>query len=161
GSSDAVTAVFEDREGNLWIGSAGGIERLRDSAFVTYSSFEGLPSDRSGPVYADLEERTWFAPVDVGLHCVSQRRHRRLTEAGLDTDVAYSITGGKGELWIGRQRGGLTHLRSKGASFTSETYTQAQGLAENSVYSVHQNRDGTVWAGTLSAGVSKFSGGRF
>ncbi len=41
------------------------------------------------------------------------------------------------------------------------TYTEADGLAQNSVYSVYLDRDGSVWAGTLSGGVSKLSGGRF
>ena len=37
----------------------------------------------------------------------------------------------------------------------------AQGLAQNSVYSVNQNRDGSVWAGTLSGGVSQLRNGTF
>ncbi|MGH9844331.1 MAG: two-component regulator propeller domain-containing protein, partial [Blastocatellia bacterium] len=161
GAGEAVTAVFEDREGNLWTGSASGIERLRDSVFLTYSVSEGMPSESNGPVYVDSEGRAWFAPIDGGLYWLKEGQIGRVTDAGLSKDVVYSITGGKGELWIGRQRGGLTHLRSEGSSFTARTYTQAEGLAQNSVYAVHQNRDGTVWAGTLSGGVSKFSDGRF
>ena len=72
----------------------------------------------------------------------------------------YSIGGGKDGLWVGRQRGGLTHLYSQGGKLTAENFTQAQGLAQNSVYSIYQSRDGTVWAGTLSRGVSKLQGGR-
>jgi signal transduction histidine kinase/ligand-binding sensor domain-containing protein len=161
GSSEAVTAVFEDREGNIWTGSANGIERLRDSVFVTYSSSEGLPSQSNGPIYVDEQDRTWFAPIDGGLYWLSKGKTGRITDAGLGKDVVYSIAGSAGELWIGRQRGGLTHLRSAAGSFTAKTYTQAEGLAQNSVYAVHQNRDGTVWAGTLSGGVSKFSNGKF
>ena len=44
---------------------------------------------------------------------------------------------------------------------TSETYTQAQGLSQNNVYAVHQNHDGTVWAATLSGGVSRLKDGKF
>jgi signal transduction histidine kinase len=35
------------------------------------------------------------------------------------------------------------------------------GLAQNSVYSVHRDRDGTVWAGTVTGGVSRLKNGRF
>lgn len=80
---------------------------------------------------------------------------------GLDRDVVYSIAGDKGELWLGRQRGGLTRLRTEQGSFVAQTYTRADGLAQDSVFSVCQARDGSVWAGTLSGGVSKLSGGRF
>jgi len=43
----------------------------------------------------------------------------------------------------------------------AETFTQAQGLAQDNVLSVYQARDGTVWAGTLSGGVSSFRNGKF
>ena len=160
-ASEAVTALFEDREGNLWIGSASGIERLRDSAFVTYSNPEDVPSDGSVPVFVDSESRVWFPSSARGLWWLKDGKHGRVNQAGLDKDVVYSIAGGKGELWVGRQRGGLTHLRPKAGSFAETTYREAEGLAQNSVYSVYQARDGTVWAGTLSGGVSKFSGGKF
>jgi len=47
-------------------------------------------------------------------------------------------------LWVGRQRGGLTRLRFERGSITTKTYTQADGLAQDSVYSVYLARDGTV-----------------
>jgi signal transduction histidine kinase len=46
-------------------------------------------------------------------------------------------------------------------AFAAHTYTKADGLAQNNVYSVHRNRDGTVWAGTVGAGVSRLSHGIF
>jgi len=161
GGSEAITALFEDREGNLWTGSSSGVQRLRDSVFTTYSTHQDLPSDAVGPVYAGAEDRAWFAPVDGGLYWVRQGQIGQVKEAGLGGDVVYSIDGGNGELWIGRQRGGLTHLRRNADSWVSQNYTQAQGLAQDSVYSVYRARDGTVWAGTLSGGVSKLSGGKF
>jgi ligand-binding sensor domain-containing protein/signal transduction histidine kinase len=163
-SHEAVTAVFEDREGNLWIGSANRLERLRDSAFVTYSVPEGLPSDGSNPLLVDSEDRVWFPPVSGGLWWFNFNRdgeRGRVSNDGIEQDVVYSIAGNKADLWVGRQRGGLTRLRSEQGLTTAKTYTQADGLAQNSVFSVYQTRDGTVWAGTLSGGVSKLSGGKF
>ncbi len=161
GSSEAVTAVFEDREGNVWFGSGRGIERLRDSPFVTYSQEEGLPSDGSNPVFVDAESRVWLPPAGGGLWWLKDGRYGRVSAGGLDSDIVYSIAGGKGEVWLGRQRGGLTRLRSENGTFKATNYTQADGLAQNSVYSVYQSRGGTIWAGTLSGGVSRLSGGQF
>jgi len=159
--ADAVTALFEDREGNLWVGAAEGIERLREGIFTTYSLSGGLPSESIGPIYADAEGQTWFAPPEGGLYWLKEGKVGRVTSDGLDRDVVYSITGGKGELWLGRQRGGLTHLRREGGSFVAKTYSEADGLAQNHVYSVYQSRDGAVWAGTLSGGLSRFKNGSF
>lgn len=160
-AGEAITALFEDREGNLWIGHANGIERLRDSPFITYSGPEHLPADGGGPVYVDSEARTWFAPATGGLWWLKGAQHGKVAADGLDRDIVYSLDGGPGELWIGRQRGGLTHLRFAGDRFESVTYTHASGLAQDSIYSVYRARDGTAWAGTLSGGVSKLENGRF
>jgi ligand-binding sensor domain-containing protein/signal transduction histidine kinase len=157
----AVTAVFEDREGNLWTGSASGIERLRDSVFVTYSSADGLPFKGNGAIHVDAHHRAWVAPSEGGLYWLDDDNVGRVTGAGLGVDVVYSIAGDRTELWVGRQRGGLTRLRSIGNSFETKTYTQATGLAQNSVYAVHRSRDATVWAGTLTGGVSRLRDGRF
>lgn len=159
--SKAVTALFEDREGNLWIGSANGLERLRDSPFVTYSLPEGLPSTGSNPVFVDADNRMWFPPVDGGLLWMKDGKHGHVHAAGLDKDVVYSITGRNGELWLGRRSGGLTELHEERSSFRATTFTQANGLAQDSVYSVYQASDGSVWAGTLSGGVSKLKDGKF
>lgn len=156
-----VTAVYEDRDGDIWFGGPHGIERLRDGMFTGYSSAQGLPLENNGPVCADSEGRTWVAPSSGGLYWLRAGRVGHITIAGLDHDVIYSISGGGGEVWVGRQHGGLTVLTSKADSFVARTYTQADGLAQNSVYSVHRNRDGTVWAGTVGAGVSRLSNGTF
>ncbi|HEX5226809.1 MAG TPA: two-component regulator propeller domain-containing protein, partial [Bryobacteraceae bacterium] len=165
GSRPAVTTIFEDREGNLWTGSAGRLERLRDTPFVSFSTPEGLPSDGSNPVYVDAENRMWFPPIGGGLWWVKNGQHGTVAQAGLANDIVYSIAGRGDELWLGRQHGGLTRLHwgSSGpeSSLQAETYTSANGLAQNSVYSVYEARDGTVWAGTLSGGVSRLKDGKF
>jgi signal transduction histidine kinase/ligand-binding sensor domain-containing protein len=160
GTSEAISAIFEDREGALWAGGGAGLMRLRDSPFIAYSQPEGLPSAGGGPVFADSAGRTWLAPASGGLMWLRDEQRGRLSNQGIDRDTVYSIAGRNGDLWIGRQRGGLTHLRSQGSSFRAVTYKEADGLAQNSVYSVYEARDGTVWAGTLSGGVSRIANGR-
>jgi len=156
-----VTTIYEDRDGDIWFGGLGGIERLRDGMFTTFSTAQGLPAENNGPVYVDSDGRTWFGPLSGGLYWLKEGKVGHVATAGLDSDVVYSISGGDGEVWIGRQRGGLSVVTKNGDSFAARTYTQADGLAQNSVYSVHRNRDGTVWAGTVSAGVSRLKDGKF
>ena len=155
-----VNALLEDREGNLWAGRPSGIERLRDSAFVSFSA-AGLQSESSGPVYVDRSERVWFAPFEGGLHWLKGEKSGSVAIDHLNQDVVYSIAGTKDDLWIGRQQGGLTHLYYAAGSLTTRTYAEADGLAQNSVYAVFQSSDGSVWAGTLSGGVSQLANGRF
>lgn len=156
-----VTALFEDREGNIWIGSARGLDQLRDSAFVTYF-LPNLKSQSMGPLHVDSGGRTWVAPIQGGLRWLKEGKSGIVTADGIANDVVYSIAGtGKDDVWVGRQQGGLTHLRYSGNSFTAKTYTQADGLAQNRVYAVYRSRDGTVWSGTLNRGVSELKNGQF
>jgi ligand-binding sensor domain-containing protein/signal transduction histidine kinase len=159
-SNTGVTALFEDREGNIWVGGPRGIECLRDSAFVTYSP-PGLNSESSGAIYVDPSDRVWYAPIEGGLRWMKGETNGTVTNDLLSQDVIYSIAGSNDELWLGRQQGGLTNLRFTGGSFTARTYTERNGLAQNSVYTVHQNPDGSVWAGTVSGGISKLKDGKF
>jgi ligand-binding sensor domain-containing protein len=156
-----VTAIYEDLSGDIWFGGSRGVERLRAGMFTTYSTSDGLPPGGIGSVYADSKGRTWFAPLAGGLYWMKEGQVGHVSVDGLEHDVVYSISGGGGEVCVGRQQGGLTVLTGKGDSFIAHTYTEADGLAQNSVYSVHRDRDGTIWAGTVSAGISRLKGGKF
>jgi signal transduction histidine kinase len=160
GRRGAVTTVFEDRDHNLWVGTNRGIERFRDGIFTTYSAAQGLPDGPSGAIYAE-RARTWIAPVDGGLYTISGQRAAPVTVAGLTNDVVYSISGGGGEVWLARQRGGLTRLRNEGGMMVARTFTKRDGLAQDNVYAVLRTRSGAVWAGSLSAGLSRLQDGRF
>jgi PAS domain S-box-containing protein len=156
----AINVLFEDREGNLWIGGARGLGRIRDSAFVTYSSVSDRRFEHNGPVYVDPEGRTWFASAQGGLYVLQNGRVQPVTSIP-PNEVVYSISGREDEVWAGRQRGGLTRLRFSNGAIASQSYTAANGLAQNSVYAVYESRDGSVWAGTLNGGVSRFKDGHF
>jgi len=160
GRRGAVTTVFEDRDRNVWIGTSRGIERLRDGVFTTYSADQGLPANTYGPVYVD-DTRTWIAPIDGGLFTISGQRTTPVAIDGLDHDVVYSISGGAGDVWLARQRGGLTRVRMEAGTFSARTYTKKDGLAQDNVYAALRAADGTVWVGTLSGGLSRLRDDRF
>jgi ligand-binding sensor domain-containing protein/signal transduction histidine kinase len=155
-----INVLFEDREGNLWIGGARGLGRIRDSAFVTYSSVNDPRFEHGGPTYVDQEGRIWFAPAQGGLYVLQNGRAQPVTSIPA-RDVVYSISGRADEVWVGRQRGGLTRLRFRNGSIAGQSYTVANGLAQNSAYAVYESRDGSVWAGMLNGGVSKLKDGHF
>lgn len=162
GSSSAVTALFEDREGNLWIGDTNGIERWRDGAFTSYTSVDPIMAGSIGPVFSDSKDRIWFAPAGGGLYCLRDGRVGAVT--ALQGDVIYSIAGDGDAVLVGRQRGGMTRVIAHGDSpttFTTESFTEREGLAQNQVFAVHRARDGSVWAGTIGRGVSRLKDGAF
>src|SRR5258707_12824478 len=115
-----------------------------------------------GPLVVGPGGGLGMPPMRGGLGGMKEGKSGAVTADGIANDVVYSIAGtGKDDVWVGRQQGGLTHLRYSGNLFTAKTYTQTEGVAQNSVYAVYVSRDGTVWSGTLSSGVSELKNGHF
>ena len=151
----AVTAVYEDSDGSIWFGGPAGLEHLQDGLFTTYASENGLPESNGGALFVDTGSRTWFAPVTGGLYCFDHGRVDRIHLEGLDRDVVYSISGRGNDIWVARQRGGLTRITRIGKDLAAQTFAQRDGLAQNTVYATYAARDGAVWAGTISGGLSR------
>jgi ligand-binding sensor domain-containing protein len=155
----AITALLEDREGDIWFGNDQKLERLEDSPFITYGDAKQLREDRYGAVYVDTRGYVWLAPLSGGLDWVAKGVVHRMLKDGLDKDVVYSLDGQADDIWVGRQKGGLTHLHWTGQSFDAKTWNRTDGLPENTIYTVRVVRDGSVWVGTLTGGASHIFNG--
>lgn len=156
-----VSSIYEDNEGDIWFAGLHQIERLRAGMFTSISSQEKSLKNIGGPLFVDDYGYTWFAPLSGGLFCLENGKVKRVAVPGLNNDVIYSIDGDKGKLWLGRQQGGLTELTRHGDRWLARTFTQKDGLAQNSVFTVTRTRDGSIWAGTVSGGVSVLRHGNF
>ena len=71
-----VRCLFEDREGDLWVGSNSGLSRYRDDIFTVYGKSEGLPSDEPNTVFQDTPGRIWVGFHDVGLMLFAEAGNR-------------------------------------------------------------------------------------
>lgn len=155
-----VSSIYEDIDGSIWFAGAHGLERLRSGMFSSISA-PNANGEIGGPIFVDDMGRAWFGPASGGLFCDENGSIRRVSIPGNNNDVVYSIDGARDELWLGRQEGGLTELVRRGSAWSPRTYTQKNGLAQNSVYTVTRAHDGSIWAGTVSGGVSVLRHGQF
>lgn len=81
---------------------------------------------------------------------------RTNTPALSDDSILALRLGRDGSLWIGTEGGGLVHY--KGGRF--QNYSGAEGLTNGFVPAIHQDRAGTIWAGTYR-GFFRMEGNRF
>lgn len=60
-SGDDVSALLEDREGNVWTSTLEGFDRFRDFAVTTFSVKQGLLKNLVVSALADKDEGVWLA----------------------------------------------------------------------------------------------------
>ena len=56
---DQVRALLHARDGSLWIGTEGGLARLRDGRFTAMRERDGLPSDPVSALAEDGDGALW------------------------------------------------------------------------------------------------------
>jgi ligand-binding sensor domain-containing protein len=74
GLSDTfVSAICEDREGNLWVGTYSGLNRFREGRFFNELNNEDKPYDRVNTLFEDREGNLWVGSRE-GLTRLTPRR---------------------------------------------------------------------------------------
>jgi ligand-binding sensor domain-containing protein/two-component sensor histidine kinase len=150
--------VMRDRDGNIWIGTAGqGLLRLHGSRRDRFTRKEGLSSDFINGLLEDREGNLWVSTA----RGIDQFREPKVlhvsTLDGLSSDVINSVCiSAGGDAWIGTTGGGLNHIEGRRISH----YLTDSGLPSSTVLSVHEDRGGRLWAGT-SGGLVYRSQNRF
>jgi ligand-binding sensor domain-containing protein len=151
-----VYALHAGKNGEVWFATEGGLARFRDEAWQNWTHEDGLGAD-----YELVKEQIEF-DMDPGQY--SQPHARQKVEMGLETSrVAYNPSyivalevDNDGVVWCGTWGGGLS-------SFDGEkwqSYTAADGLPGNHVFTLHVDPEGQLWIGTNN-GLARLDDGTF
>jgi signal transduction histidine kinase/ligand-binding sensor domain-containing protein/CheY-like chemotaxis protein len=81
--SNEVLSVHEDQGGTLWIGTRGGLARIRDGVLAAITPRHGLPEDAVIGVLTDRQQRLWAS---------SERGIFRVDIADLDAVARGALT---------------------------------------------------------------------
>lgn len=154
-----ITCWFQDREGDVWIGTAGGgIARIRESIFHVFGQAQGVPGKVVRSVCVDAEGKVWAGTLAGGLACLEDGTFVKVPLPAIDASPAESITvvpSADGGLWIGSLNHGLMRLRA--GTITPVPTMDAMG---NTIRVLFTDRSGQLWAGGL-VNLFRFNHGRF
>ena len=157
-TNNYITALLEDREGALWIGTnGGGLCCLKNGAFTTFTTKNGLPNNIIRSIIQDRSGALWIGTNGGGVCQMSNGGFTTYSSKnGLSNDVVYTMIQAHDDaLWFGTLGGGV--CRFKDGTFT--TYSTKNGLSNDIIRSLLQDRDGSVWIGTNGGGLNRFKDG--
>ena len=137
-TGDIIAGIFEDREGNIWVSTSGGLDRFRELPVTNISATQGLSSDHTDSILAATDGSVWIATHD-GL---TRWKNGQLTifrkSSGLPDDVAQSLyEDDRGRMWVFTNHG-LAYF--KGGRFVA-----INGVASKEVYSITGDKAGNLW----------------
>ena len=154
-----VTCLLQDRNGNLWIGTLGGVSRYDGKSFTNFTEKSGLGNNKVYSILEDNSGNLWFGSNGGGVTKYDGKFFTHFTEdEGLSNNRVYSIfQDNSGNIWFGTDGGGVTKFDGK--FFTK--YSKKEGLSNKCIYSIFQDQNGNFWFGTNGEGVVKYDGKSF
>ena len=150
--SDArLRALYEDREGSLWIGSdGGGLYRLYDGPFTSWSASQGFTDVGVLPII-EVGSEMWFGTLCEGFF---RRRDGRFEPVLLPDwlNCASALLSDRdGRIWLGGN--GLAIFREE--RLKPLFITDDPESPEN-VSALYQDRGGRVWVGLRGRGIRAY-----
>ena len=169
-SGDAINALFEDREGNIWVSTLDGLDRFRDFAVPSISVPQGLSNNTVGSVLAAADGSVWLGTLN-GLNqwkdgkITIYRNHsaraaartgttgavRDISESGLPDDGVDSVfQDDHGQIWISSLHGV--------AYFENGRFSRVAAVPSGFVHSFAQDNKGHLWINHQDGGLLELSG---
>jgi ligand-binding sensor domain-containing protein/signal transduction histidine kinase len=101
-SGDSVTHLFEDREGDVWVATTGGLDRFRDARVVTFSVKQGLKTDAVSSIAAGQDNKVWIGNFGALQYWQNGKIYTITPKDGLPGErVTSLLEDNAGTLWVG------------------------------------------------------------
>jgi signal transduction histidine kinase len=166
--SDVILSLAPAPNGDLWVGTPDGLNRIRGSAVDAFTSADGLPDDFIRSLLADADGSLWIGTRRGLVHWMFQTggkdtahpggRMETFTQAnGLGSDLVGAMARDtKGDLWVATFAG-LSRLHDGKIL----NYTTANGLSSNVITALLVRSNGTLLIGTQDHGWNQWDGQKF
>ena len=163
--SNIILSLAAAPNGDVWVGTPDGLNRIRGSAVDSFTSADGLPDDFIRSLLVDGDGSLWIGTRRGLTHWMGLKRGmlaparmETFTQAnGLGSDLVGAMARDThGDLWVATLNG-LSRL--SGGRIVN--YTTANGLSSNVITALLPRADGSLLIGTQDRGWNLWDGQRF
>ena len=157
-SHNNVTAIFEDHEGSIWLGTYyGGINRLRDGTFTNYTTAHGLTHNTVHAVFQTHDSTIWIG-TETDLSYKSGDAFVRYSDKFpvlRDKRIRHVFEDSRENLWVASYDG-LFQIRNNKLT----VFNVKSGLSSDQARVIFEDSNGSVWVGTRQ-GLNQFVNGKW
>jgi ligand-binding sensor domain-containing protein/signal transduction histidine kinase len=153
-----VTAIWEDREHSLWIGTEDGLLRLSRTTLTTLDQDDGLSENNVTTAYEDRSGVVWVTTVTGDVFRIVQGKivPYRLPDQLADYRVTTVFEDSAGAMYFSLTSQGFAKIVDGHAT----VYTMQDGFRSNLITAFFEGSQGDLWIGT-SSGLSHWNGHEF
>ena len=137
-SGNLIFSLFEDREGNIWAATNGGLDRFREFPVSTISVKQGLSMDAAWSVLAATDGSIWIGSAD-GLNKLSNGQITTFPNVnGLPDDAPQSLYQDDHGRILAFAGHGLTYLKDA-------KFVQVSGVPGGQVHFITGDKAANLW----------------
>lgn len=153
-----INTIYEERKGGKWRGTNKGLIEISEEINRLYTTvIGGISNNDIKALLEDNDENLWVGTAN-GIN-----RLKRAPAGGVEIEHYFQHTvitclfeDRERNIWVGTNGSGLKRIRD--GIFTS--YTTADGLLNNYIYSLCQDKNRDIWSGA-GYGLCRFRNGTF
>ena len=145
-SDDNVSALYEDREGNVWVATPNGLDRFHRLSVITFSSNQGFRGVGGSAVLASRDGHTLWTTGLQGLAAMRDGRVTLITrKEGLPgQQVTALFEDARGVLWLGVDQNLFSYSNGR---FTKKL--RSDGEPTGMVVSMAEYANRAIWVVTV------------
>ncbi len=160
-TSDYAETIFQDSEGDIWVGTNAGLDRFRQSAATSVP----LPSNPYMSLAPGDGGTVWVSPSNHALRLV---RDRRFLDKLPEQFAAIRARGScpiyrdaEGTLWMGTDHGLLRFAGGRLSQFTYPRGAKPDPDSKGVPLAMTEDHHSGMWVSILGDGVYRFSDGQW